>query len=272
MLADSTYCHHWDLNHSPFRGDLGADAYYEVASHQESLARLHYLVDERRRCGLLLGSRGTGKTLLLEILARQLREKRNRVAVIDLLGVTSRELLWQLTVNLGCAPAADDNVPRLWRRFVDRVREHRMQELGTVLLFDDITQSGPDVMTMVSRIGRLDSGYDSRMTILAAADSAQCDRLGESLIDLVDLKTQLRSWEKEETIGYVQMALVDAGRESPLFDADALEAIHQLSQGIPRQINRLAEAALIRAADAGETSIDADMIEGTQLDLGWRVR
>ena len=267
MLADSTYCEHWQLNHAPFRGDLGADAYYEGSSHTESLARLQYLVDEGRRLGLVVGARGMGKSLLLDIFARQLRDKRHRVAHVDALGMSARELLWDLLVGLGANPGGDDDRPRLWRRLVDRLREHRLQELSTVILLDDLADPGPDVMTTVARLARLDAGHESRLTIAAVAETGQVGRLSSALVDLIDLKTELRPWEEAETIGYVQMALVDAGREVPLFDASALDAIHALSGGVPRRINRLAEAALIAAAAAGKDAIDAEAVKNVDREL-----
>ena len=38
------------------------------------------------------------------------------------------------------------------------------------------------------------------------------------LRELVDLRIDLRAWVAEDTVGYVQTALVDAGRIEPLFE------------------------------------------------------
>jgi general secretion pathway protein A len=46
-------------------------------------------------------------------------------------------------------------------------------------------------------------------------------------------------------MGYVQHRLQAAGAARPLFDERALAAIHRLSHGSPRRINRLCDLALL---------------------------
>ena len=60
----------------------------------------------------------------------------------------------------------------------------------------------------------------------------------------------------EDTVGYVQTALVDAGRFEPLFDERALARLHELSEGVPRRVARLADGALLAGAAAGLEMID----------------
>ena len=67
------YQAHWGLQESPFRGDLDPKSYYQSPTHEEALARLSFLVGQHRRLGLLVGPSGSGKSLLLEVFAQQLR-------------------------------------------------------------------------------------------------------------------------------------------------------------------------------------------------------
>ena len=63
------YQAHWNLQETPFSGRNPKARFFASPTHDEALARLHFLVDERRRLGLLLGPAGSGKTLVLELLA-----------------------------------------------------------------------------------------------------------------------------------------------------------------------------------------------------------
>ena len=74
------YPSHWGLQASPFRGCLDARSFYQSPTHDEALARLFFLVEQRRRLGLLMGPAGSGKSLLLEVLAQQLRRAGHAVA------------------------------------------------------------------------------------------------------------------------------------------------------------------------------------------------
>src|SRR5262245_7911618 len=85
---------HWQLTESPFRTVPAADRYYPSASHEEAVARLEYLVDARRRLGVLLGESGVGKSFMLRVASDCLERKGYAVATVDVAGVGSRELLW----------------------------------------------------------------------------------------------------------------------------------------------------------------------------------
>ena len=70
------YASHWGLRESPFRNCLDPHCFYQSPTHEEALARLHFLVEQHRRLGLLLGPDGSGKSLLLEVFAAQSAPRR----------------------------------------------------------------------------------------------------------------------------------------------------------------------------------------------------
>src|SRR3990172_5966571 len=212
---------HWQFTESPFRTGLDTERFYPSPGHDEALARLEYLVDARRRLGVLLGEAGVGKSLLLRVAARRLARNRCAVVYLDAFGLGTRELFWQLAAGLGAAPRDTADVVQLWRLIADRVAENRLQQTNIVLMVDDAGQSGPDVVTQLVRLARLDSSPAARWTIVLAAEPHQAARWNESLRELVDLRIDLGPWSREDTIGYVQTALVDAGRFDPLFDDEA---------------------------------------------------
>jgi type II secretory pathway predicted ATPase ExeA len=260
---------HWQLTGSPFRTELAADRFYPSASHDEALARLEYLVDARRRLGVLLGDGGVGKSLLLRVAAQRLARKGCAVATIDAVGAGTREMLWQLAAALGAAPRDTSDMVHLWRLVADRVAENRLQQTNTVLLVDDAGQAGPDMITQFVRLARLENTPASRWTILLAAESTQAARWSETLRELVDLRIELEPWSETDTIGYVQTSLVEAGRFDPVFDDEALAAIYDLTNGIPRRVIRLADLALMAGAAATVEQIDAAMVHGAHSEMSW---
>ena len=126
------YRQYWGLRESPFRGALDPRLFFPSPTHEEALARLHFLVDERRRLGLLLGLPGTGKSLTLEVFARRLRRAGAQVANINLLGIEIHEFLWLVAAELGANPDRRDDPFRLWRSVLDRLVENRYQQFDTV--------------------------------------------------------------------------------------------------------------------------------------------
>jgi type II secretory pathway predicted ATPase ExeA len=92
---------HWGLPESPFRGGIDPKSFYPSPTHEEALARLQFLVERQRRLGLLVGPSGSGKSLLLEVFAAQLRRNARPVAKLSLLGVEPVEMLWLLANDWG---------------------------------------------------------------------------------------------------------------------------------------------------------------------------
>jgi general secretion pathway protein A len=58
-----------------------------------------------------------------------------------------------------------------------------------------------------------------------------------------------------------------AGAQRAIFEDDALDALHQLSRGIPRRINRLADLALLIGFAEERETIAASQVEAVSEEL-----
>lgn len=254
------YQSHWGLEKPPFPSGLDTRLFYEGASQRESLARLRFLLAHRRRLGLVLGETGIGKSLLLGVFAEQCRSAGHAVAELDLLGLSSREFYWQLGGELRAAVRLEDDALRLHRQLADRLHENRVQGKQTVVVLDDLDQVGPDLLSQVQRLLRTEAANTGWLTVVASANAQQFTRLGKGLLELADLRVDLSPWDELDTIGYLQLALFEAGAERPLFDDQALSELHAVSSGVPRAVNRLAEFALLAGAKRSLEMVDASVI------------
>jgi len=55
----------------------------------------------------------------------------------------------------------------------------------------------------------------------------------------------------------------------PLFEEDALSRLYELSNGVPRQVARLADYTLLAGAAAGAEAIDAEIVEAASEEIAW---
>ena len=260
---------HWGFERWPFPSAATVDQFYPTPGSTEALARIEYLVDGQRPLGVLLGEPGVGKSLILQVVAQKLLRQRSAVVLLSALAVTPREFLWNIAAELGDAPSGDTELPRLWRQITDRVVENRLQGIYTVLVVDDVGQAGPDLVMQLVRLSRLESSSAARWTMVLAAEPEQATRWSITLRDLVDLRIDLRAWNAEDTVGFVQTALVEAGCIEPVFEEAALIKLHELAEGVPRRVVRLADFALLAAAAAGTRTIDADAVEAAEDATAW---
>ena len=66
---------------------------------------------------------------------------------------------------------------------------------------------------------------------------------------------------------YLDFRLEVAGGDTGLFSPDAVQAIFELSGGVPRKINLIATNALLEAYGRGATIIDGEIVESLKDEL-----
>jgi len=248
---------HWGLEKTPFPSGLDPRLFYEGVSQREALARLRYLVENDRRMGLVLGAPGLGKSLLLHVFASECRQQGYRIAYCDLLGVSVREFYWLLGNQLGAAVRIEDDVPRLFRQVSDRLQENRLQGVPTIVLLDNADQAGINLITQLERLARVHPSSKRSLSLVLTSNVHSIAHLGEPLLDLVDLRIDLDPWDELDTIGYLQLALIEAGSDRPLFDDQALSELHRLAVGVPRKVSRLADYSLLAGSSCEQEIVDA---------------
>lgn len=261
------YQSHWGLQEQPFRSGADPRFFYESPTHDEALARLHFLVEQQRRLGLLTGASGSGKTLLLEVLAGELGRRCSEVALVNVMGIDGHELLWSLAAQLGLDPNLQTEKFVLWRSICDRLREFRYQQREAVILLDDADQMTDDVRLTVLRLIHADPSPDAKVTFVLALASADAHKIGKQLIALSELRIDLEPWQREDTIAYLNASVAKAGRDTPIFDQSASARLHDLSHGVPRRIGQLAELALVAGAGLRLPNIDRETVESAYQEL-----
>jgi type II secretory pathway predicted ATPase ExeA len=262
------YLAYWGLGESPFRSHLDRRYFHRGPSQDEALARLHFLVDQRRTLGLVLGEPGSGKSLLLEVLAKELGVVNRQVATASLLGIGRREFLWLLGGQLGSevSPAAGEFA--LSRAIEDQIVANRFQQIATILLLDDADEARGEVLDEIARLAHLNQTSDAGLTMVLAAGERQLHHLGTRILELAELRVDLEGWDEDDTAGFVKKSLAVAGRSTPIFTESALRRLHSLTGGTPRRIKQLADLALLGGAGANVAQIEGELIDSVFHELG----
>lgn len=258
---------HWGLGRSPFANSTSGRFFYEHPGGEEALARLAFLVEERRRLGLLLGEPGGGKSTLLARLAAEVAHAGGTVAALSAIAVDADELLWQAAAELGANPNPGDPTFLLWRTLTDRIAELRYQRTTTLLLVDDAHRATPAALAVIERLVHCETTPEATLTIVLATNGADAARLGDGLLSAADLRVDLSPWSELDTAQYVQQALTESGGKEGIFEAAALTRLHELSGGIPRRVNQLADLALLAGAGQQLEQIDAGTVEAVFAEL-----
>lgn len=261
------YKEYWGLTESPFQTTLDERWFYESPAHEEALARLYYLIENRRRFGVLTGMKGTGKTFVREVLARQVQRTQRQLVVVDLLGLDADELLWNLAVEFRLAPTATESRRILWQSLQDEISGLRHARLQTVLVFDHAEYATNESLSILQRLCHLDNGTTPWMTFVVISQPSVTAGTAQFLAEMADLRIELSPLDQRETGMFVQALLHRCGVQRPMFEDGALELLHYYSHGVPREIGRLCDLALLAAMGENLKIVNRRIIESVAVEL-----
>ncbi|MEQ9641633.1 MAG: ankyrin repeat domain-containing protein [Alphaproteobacteria bacterium] len=225
------YTDGFQLDDDPFKASSAS-----IATGQGNFAdifgKVRAALAARRRVIVLLGAPGLGKSALLRLLAGQL--------------------------------AADGTATVLrhanrWREADDLIDEARRDE-AAVLLVDDAADFGAEAL---GRLLARPAASERRMVL--AGQPGFADRLrracpAEMAEDDIVVLT-LEPLPPADVGAFIDEKLAMAGgRRNEIFEASAVNAIAAVSEGIPRQINRLCSTALFLASLTDNERIDAAIV------------
>jgi general secretion pathway protein A len=264
----------WQLNHNPFDDDADLRGYFGSETHQATLLKLRYLIENGKGTGLLVGGTGFGKTYLIDVLTRQLAETHGPFIHLVFPQMSPVELLGYLAVELGAdANAVGSETGGLDRtvRTIDQLlRKYSEQNRHPVIVVDEAHLIEDfQVFQALRLLLNFQQPQKCRFSLIFVGQRELLNtvrRLGQ-LEERLSVKCLLRPLSAEETSAYVSCRLEAAGAPRPIFEPDAMRPLFELSGGVPRRINRLCDLALLVGFADESASISADQVEAVAEEL-----
>ncbi|MEK6248221.1 MAG: AAA family ATPase [Planctomycetales bacterium] len=263
------YKRYWNLNKRPFEAAAEPEFYYPNESHQGALLKLRYAIENRQGAALLTGDSGLGKTQLV----RTLQE---HIAVSPLVHVVypkmgSNELLAYIARDLTASEnnldgPADESI----RRIHQGLQANAEQGRHAVLVIDEAHIMDPhEGLEAIRLLLNLQIHTQPAFSVLLVGQTGVLSKLARTaaLDELIAIKCLIRPLGLEETIGYVRHRLQAAGARGEIFEHEALETLHQLSSGVPRQINRICDLALLVGFAEQHPTISSLQLEAISREL-----
>jgi type II secretory pathway predicted ATPase ExeA len=211
---------------------------------------------------LLLGESGVGKTCLLRALRRRLPESGFRLTYCRYATLGRRDFYRYLCHALGLHPTT--TAANLFLAVENHVHELRRDKLHPVFLLDEAHLLHHDMLAHLHIL--LNYEWDAKALLslvlvgLPELESNLSRRAHRSLLTRIHHRFLVAPASVDDTAEYVRYRLTAAGVDRALFTDDALAALHELSQGALREIDRLATAALREAARRKKKLVDREII------------
>lgn len=236
---------------------------YLSQRHTEAFAHLEFGRREKGGFILVTGEVGTGKTTLARYFLARL-DARTATAFVLYPALTAAELLRSILEDLhvpATGTSLKDHVDALHRFLL----EARADGRDVVLLIDEAQDLAPDVLEQIRLISNLETDTEKLIQIVLMGQSELQEALARhelrQLAQRVTARYHLAALSRLESEDYVKHRLRVAGGEGKVsFTAEALDAVHRVSGGIPRVINLVCDRALLAGYVAGVRGIDVAMV------------
>ena len=86
-----------------------------------------------------------------------------------------------------------------------------------------------------------------------------------------DVQIDIAPWTVRETADFIRLAIHRAGGHAPLFTVEAIQAIHDSTQGVPAKIISLGNLCLLAATGAEEEFVTSEIAEAAAGELFPRI-
>ena len=272
-----TYWRYWQLNAPPFSGS----SFFRGSTIDEALARIEFLVGNRRSLGGLVGAAGVGKSRLLRYCAANPPVGADIPGVqmlrASLLGLAPGELLVDVASRLsgrrfsnqglatqGLAGQGRTHDAQLaWTLICDYFQAAQREGTQTVLLVDDSEGATAAAEADLSRL----LAMEFPLTIIFAVEAQLASAVSRSIVERCELQIELPAWDIMQSAEFLAWMSLSLGRSTPVFTDAAVERIQDMSRGIARRIVQLTDLALVAGAVSQADCIDADCIEQVAIEL-----
>jgi len=267
------YKKYWNLREAPFVNSYDPRQLYLSSQFEEGVARLFYLVLERRAAGILTGQFGMGKSFLLSNLTERIAKAGIPYIRIDAIPKGHLALLRRVIADLGVKGTVDSIADGLMM-LQDLSRKPGALKHHAILIDEAQYLGDDDGLYLIHYLSNLRlTSSDGREQQLATVIMVGIPELLDMVRSCQSLRARVQfTWTldpltQNETIEFVQHKVMAAGGDMWVFNQEALSELYRLSGGVPRSITNICDTALMLGYVAKATEIDAAIIRQAAEDV-----
>ena len=246
------YEQHFGLKKRPFRASVnGTDVF--VGPHiAATMADLKKALTANDAIVTVSGPVGSGKTTLVNRALESIGTN-HKTVLVTRMRLDSNDVLELLLDELGVDERPNGTIQRfaLFRRHLKKLAE---SDTRVFIAIEDCTHLGAETLAEVEALTAADAGESEGAGVVLMGDEAMNTMLREAPLARVQQRIRQRltiaALPLAEMRGYLRHCFRLAGRDfEQIFEPNAAELLHHLSNGIPRMANNLVESAMTAAAD-----------------------
>lgn len=261
----------YHLKNRPFSAAPNLLQYHPAEAAETALRNCRAAIDRQAGPAMILGAAGMGKTLLLDLLADSYGGQYQVVTIACARTDTRKDLLQNILFQLG-QTYRDLSESELRLELADYLRPGPHCPQGLLCLVDDAHCLAEDLLDELRVLSGFTRAGQLRCQMILTGTQRLEELLfsprQESFSQKISARSYLAPLNQTETAEYVRAHLRRAGGGNrEFFTPDALKQAHRLSQGVPRLLNQLCDAALQRCATQGMATVTTELCQQSWAEL-----
>ena len=264
------YEEHFGLKTNPFRGNAEGTGVFVGPTQTKIVERLHKALSASDNIVTVSGPVGIGKTTIVTR-ALETNKQHQMVAWIGRMRLAPDEVLQLLLAGFGITRQVPGTV-RQFAVFQRLLSERAAADTRVVIVVEDALRIGDEALQELEAITATDTGNVGGANLILMGPPEIDKRL--NFPELARLKQRSRMGQKigalnvSEVQGYLKHCMRVAGKEfGALFDDDVVPMLYRLSEGTPRVINNICDAALAAAAEESLDRITSQWVLDVAADV-----
>ncbi len=267
---------HFGFTSKPFQLVPDPDFFYGSRGHKRALAYLEYGLHQGEGFIVITGEVGAGKTTLVRNLLRRVPQQKIVAAQIVSTQLDAQELVRTVASSFGLNTEGLDKTQILGRLEV-HFRSLYSEGRRALLIVDEaqnLTAQAVEELRMLSNF-QIEAHSLVQSFLVGQPEFREMMQRQEmrQLKQRIIASYHLGPLDEAETRAYIEHRLTKVGwQENPRFQKGAIEAIHRLTDGVPRRINTICDRLLLAAFLGNSNEITAanteDIFNELNVELG----
>jgi general secretion pathway protein A len=264
------YTTHYNLNIKPFQISSDAEFIWLGEKHKEALATLRYGILDNKGFLLLTGDVGTGKTTLINALIASLSDDVIYASVPDP-SLDRMDFFNYIAAAFDISGEFESKGKFLasFSKFLHKAYDNHKKVL---LIIDEsqlMTQELLEEIRLLSNIVTKDSSPLLNIFFVGQYEFNEIIRRPENraVAQRLTLNYYIEPLTLEETGKYIRHRLEVAGTIEQIFNASAVKAIYDFSEGFPRKINVICDHCLMSGYAEDKKIITSAIVKESAEDL-----
>jgi len=260
----------------PFQLTPDPDFYFDSSTHHKAMAYLTYGLSQGEGFIIVTGDIGAGKTTLVGRLLADLDSEQYVAAKIVTTHIAADDILRLIATGFGIDIVSKDKAVLLNEIEIFLRQNHRKGK-RSLLIIDEVQNLPIAALEELRMLSNFQEGNTALLQSFLIGQPEFRDKWAfapelEQLRQRVIATHHLQSMTYDETRDYIQHRLKIVGwTGNPDFTDDALRAIYQFTNGVPRKLNTLCSRVLLFGTIEELTIIDkntvSDVIDDMEQDI-----